>query len=42
MVVVTRDHQVRNRVITLDEAITQDELTNIRNYINRNFSGLDT
>jgi heat-inducible transcriptional repressor len=39
MVVVTRDHQVRNRVITLDEAITHDELANIRNYINRNFAG---
>lgn len=39
MVVVTRDHQVRNRVITLDEAVTTDELTSIRNYINRNFSG---
>jgi heat-inducible transcriptional repressor len=39
MVVVTRDHQVRNRVVTLDEAITPDELSSIRNYINRNFEG---
>jgi heat-inducible transcriptional repressor len=39
MVVMTRDHQVRNRVVTLDEALTPDELVSIRNYINRNFSG---
>lgn len=39
MVVVTRDHQVRNRVITLDQAIPADELVSIRNYINRNFAG---
>ncbi len=39
MVVVTRDHEVRNRVITLDEAVTSEELANIRNYINRNFAG---
>jgi heat-inducible transcriptional repressor len=39
MVVMTRDHQVRNRVITLDVALTPYELTGIRNYINRNFSG---
>ena len=39
MVVVTRDHQVRNRVVTLDEPVTADELGSIRNYINRNFSG---
>src|SRR5262249_52638378 len=39
MVVVTRDHQVRNRVIVLDEPVTSDELASIRNYINRNFSG---
>jgi heat-inducible transcriptional repressor len=39
MVVVTRDHQVRNRVVALDHALTQDELVSIRNYINRNFSG---
>jgi heat-inducible transcriptional repressor len=39
MVVVTRDHQVRNRVVTLDESLTSDELASIRNYINRNFAG---
>jgi heat-inducible transcriptional repressor len=39
MVVMTRDHQVRNRVVTLDERVTPDELASIRNYINRNFSG---
>jgi len=39
MVVVTRDQTVRNRVVTLDEAIRQEELGSIRNYINRNFSG---
>jgi heat-inducible transcriptional repressor len=39
MVVVTRDHQVRNRVVALDQALTSDELVSIRNYINRNFSG---
>jgi heat-inducible transcriptional repressor len=39
MVVMTRDHQVRNRVVTLEERLTSDELASIRNYINRNFSG---
>ena len=39
MIVVTQDHMVRNRVVTLDEPISQSELQSIRNYINRNFSG---
>lgn len=39
MIVVTRDHVVHNRAIGLGEPISQDELTSIRNYINRNFSG---
>jgi heat-inducible transcriptional repressor len=39
MVVMTRDHRVRNRVVVLDEAVTTDELASIRNYINRNFAG---
>ena len=39
MVVVTRDRMVRNRVVELDELISQDELASIRNYINRNFAG---
>jgi len=39
MVVATRDHQVRNRLVTLDQPLTQDELAAIRNYINRSFAG---
>lgn len=39
MIVVTRDRMVRNRVVALDEFVSQDELASIRNYINRNFSG---
>ena len=39
MVVVTRDHEVRNRVVKLEEAVSVDELASIRNYINRSFSG---
>ena len=39
MILVTRDRMVRNRVVTLDEPISADELGSIRNYINRNFSG---
>jgi heat-inducible transcriptional repressor len=39
MVVVTRDQMVRNRVVTLSETLSPDELDSIRNYLNRNFSG---
>jgi len=39
MVVVTRDRMVRNKVIALDDHISQEELFSIRNYINYNFSG---
>ncbi len=39
MVVVTRDRIVRNKVISVDDYISQDELTSIRNYINYNFGG---
>ncbi|HYL39445.1 MAG TPA: heat-inducible transcriptional repressor HrcA [Bryobacteraceae bacterium] len=39
MIVVTRDQMVRNRVVSLNELIPQDELASIRNYINLNFSG---
>jgi heat-inducible transcriptional repressor len=39
MIVSTRDHMVRNRVVTVNEHITQDELHSIRNYLNRNFRG---
>jgi heat-inducible transcriptional repressor len=39
MVVVTRDRMVHNRVVSLSEPVSQDELGSIRNYLNRNFSG---
>ena len=39
MIVVTRDQMVRNRVITVTEQVTQDELHSIHNYLNANFSG---
>lgn len=39
MVVVTRDRMVRNKVIGIDDHISQEELASIRNYINYNFSG---
>jgi heat-inducible transcriptional repressor len=39
MILVTSDHMVRNRVVTLEEPATQDELVSIRNYVNHNFSG---
>jgi heat-inducible transcriptional repressor len=39
MIVATRDRLVRNRVVTLDRGLTQDELTTIRNYVNVNFAG---
>ena len=39
MIVVTRDHMVRNRVVSLEERVSQDELATIRNYINHNFTG---
>src|SRR5579872_2053995 len=39
MILVTRDHMVRNRVVALDEPAAPDELLSIRNYVNRNFSG---
>jgi len=39
MILVTRDHMVRNRVLALDEPVTTDELASIRNYVNRNFGG---
>lgn len=39
MVVVTRDRMVRNKVITVDDQVSQDELVSIRNYINYNFGG---
>jgi len=39
MIVATRDRMVRNRVVTLDRTLTQDELATIRNYVNVNFCG---
>jgi heat-inducible transcriptional repressor len=39
MIVATRDRLVRNRVVTLDRELTQDELVTIRNYVNMNFAG---
>jgi heat-inducible transcriptional repressor len=39
MIVVTTDRTVRQRMVALDEAISQEELESIRNYVNRNFSG---
>lgn len=39
MILVTRDRIVRDRVVALDEPISAEDLTSIRNYVNRNFSG---
>ncbi len=39
MILITRDRMVRNKVVTLEEAISQDDLNSLRNYVNRNFSG---
>src|ERR1700690_4141895 len=39
MVVVTRDQEVRNRVVKLDEQVSVEELASIGNYVNRNFAG---
>ncbi len=39
MVVETRDRIVRNRVVALDTAVTQDELNAVRNFVNVSYSG---
>jgi heat-inducible transcriptional repressor len=39
MVLVTRDHMVRNKAVTLQEPVSNEELISICNYVNRNFSG---
>jgi heat-inducible transcriptional repressor len=39
MVLVTRDHMVRNRVVTVDEPASPEELNSICNYVNQNFRG---
>jgi heat-inducible transcriptional repressor len=39
MIVATRDRMVRNRVVTLDNAMTQDDLVELLNYVNVHFAG---
>lgn len=39
MVVATRDQMVHNRVVLMNENVSQNELHEIRNYLNRQFSG---
>ncbi len=39
MILATRDKMVRNRVVTLDRELVQDELIRLRNYVNVNFAG---
>ena len=39
MILVTRDHVVHNRVVMMDEPLSQDDLNSIRNYVNHQFSG---
>jgi heat-inducible transcriptional repressor len=39
MIVATRDHMVRNKVVMVNEAFAAEELQSISNYLNANFSG---
>jgi heat-inducible transcriptional repressor len=39
MILATRDKMVRNRVVTLDRELPQDDLTRLRNYVNIEFAG---
>jgi len=39
IVLATTDHQVHNRVVMMEEQVSQDELNALRNYVNVNFSG---
>ena len=39
IILVTRDHMVRNRVVALEQPASPTELTSIRNYVNHHFSG---
>jgi len=39
MIVATRDLMVRHRVVTLDREMKQDDLVQLRNYVNTNFAG---
>lgn len=39
MVVITTDQAVRNQVVTVEQDLRPEELTEVRNYINREFAG---
>ena len=39
MIVATQDHMVHNRVVNLTDAIPQESLNTLRDYVNRNFEG---
>lgn len=39
MVVMTRDGQVSNRVVFVDQVVNAEDLASIKNYVNRNFGG---
>jgi heat-inducible transcriptional repressor len=39
MILATRDHMVRQKVVAIEERLSPEELQDIRNYVNRNFSG---
>jgi heat-inducible transcriptional repressor len=39
MIIVTKDRMVRDRVVTITDDLSQDELNSIRNYLNANFGG---
>ena len=39
MIVATRDRMVRHRVVAIDRELSQDLLTQLRNYVNTHFSG---
>ena len=39
MILATRDKMVRNRVVTLDRGLPQDELARLSNYVNIEFAG---
>jgi len=39
MILVTRDKMVHDRVVLMEEVLSQDELNSIRNYVNHHFSG---
>jgi heat-inducible transcriptional repressor len=39
VIVATRDHMLRQKVVILDEHVSSEELQNIRNYVNHHFAG---